>query len=108
MAGLLKFLFFLIIGWYLFKYLMRLLAPFFLKKFTEKMMRKAQENPGGFSGRGFYYQSGNPFNNNSQQRYSAEDGEDVQIDYIPPKNEKSKKRAISKEAGEFIDFEEIN
>src|SRR5699024_4258050 len=55
MAGLLKFLFFLIIGWYLFKYLMRLLAPFFLKKFTEKMMRKAQENTGGFSGRGFYY-----------------------------------------------------
>lgn len=84
---------------------MRLLLPFAMKKLTERMMKKAQEGKGGFT---YTYTSGNPFGPQStyqdnNQRASSSKG-DIQVDYVPPKEEK---RKVAPHAGEFIDFEEV-
>lgn len=84
---------------------MRLLLPFAMKKLTERMMKKAQEGKGGFT---YTYTSGNPFGPQStyqdnNQRNSSSKG-DIQVDYVPPKEEK---RKVAPNAGEFIDFEEV-
>ncbi|MBD1430733.1 MULTISPECIES: DUF4834 family protein [Sphingobacterium] len=91
--------------YYVFKFSMRLLLPYAMKKLTERMMNKAQQGRGGFT---YTYTSGNPFgpqstyqDNNQQQNKS--NGQ-VQVDYVPPREEK---RTVAPNAGEFIDFEEV-
>ena len=101
----LYFILFVIIAYYVFKFSMRLLLPFAMKKLTERMMKKAQEGKGGFT---YTYTSGNPFGPQStyqdnNQRNSSSKG-DIQVDYVPPKEEK---RKVAPNAGEFIDFEEV-
>jgi len=101
----LYFILFVIIAYYVFKFSMRLLLPYAMKKLAERMMKKAQQGQGGFT---YTYTSGNPFGPQStyqdnNQRNTTSKGE-LNVDYVPPKEEK---RKVAPNAGEFIDFEEV-
>lgn len=88
------------------KYLFRLLMPFALRKMTERLMNKVQQQQSaGEGGRTYYYTTGgNPFDQFKQQTPPKKEGE-VRVDYVPQDEAKSKKGTQT--AGEFVDFEEI-
>lgn len=85
--GLLKTIFFLLLFYYGFKFLARLFAPFLIKKATETIKKKAEQQ---FRGQ-----------QNQQQTSSVKEGETI-IDKAPKKNQQSKNSV-----GEYVDFEEI-
>ncbi|MEI5985750.1 MULTISPECIES: DUF4834 family protein [Sphingobacterium] len=96
---LIYFIISVVVFYYLFKFGMRLLLPFFMKKVAEKIMNGQQgqyANEGPQQGR---YQD--PFS--QFKRESRQDGK-VRVEYTP---EKSKKGKGTETAGEFIDFEEV-
>lgn len=100
----------IIVAYYVFKFSMRLLFPYALKKLTERMMKKAQNGQGGFT---YTYGGGSPFGQaqsfggdafkSNTQSNNRSDGQ-VRVDYVPQREDKGKGTAT---AGEFIDFEEI-
>lgn len=79
-----KTLFILLLIYLGFKYLFRLFAPFLIKKATETIKKKAEQQ----------FQ-------NQQPKSSVKEGETV-IDKAPKKNKQSKDSV-----GEYVDFEEI-
>ena len=85
--GLLRTIFFILLFYYVFKFLARLFAPLLLKKAAETMKKKAEQQ---FQGK--------------QQQYknSVPEGETV-IDTQPRNKQKSKSSV-----GEYVDFEEID
>jgi ABC-type bacteriocin/lantibiotic exporter with double-glycine peptidase domain len=83
--GLLKTLFFILLLYYVFKFLLKLLAPFLVKKVADTMQKKAEEQFG-----------------NQQPKSSVKEGETT-IDKAPKANQQSKNSA-----GEYVDFEEID
>lgn len=91
--------------YYVFKFSMRLLLPFAMKKLAERVMKKAQQGQGGFT---YTYTSGNPFGPQSSyqdfNKNSNSSKGELHVDYVPPKEEK---RKVAPNAGEFIDFEEV-
>ena len=89
--GLLKFLLVAIAVLWLVRMIARLLFPWAMRKMAERVMGKAQQQ---------YSRGGNPYQQNN--RRTRPEGK-VSIDYVPP--QPSKKGA--KQAGEFVDFEEI-
>ncbi|MVZ63264.1 DUF4834 family protein [Sphingobacterium humi] len=94
------FLISIILFYYLFKFGMRLMLPFFMRKMAERLMGKQQQ----YANEGPFQQSyGDAFKQYSQREKRAEGK--VQVDYMPPKEKKSKKGTAT--AGEFIDFEEV-
>lgn len=103
----LYFILIVIAAYYAFKFSMRLLLPFAMKKLAERMIKKAQQSQGGFT-----YTTGNPFGQQSnygdsyqgyeQSNKSSDDK--IRVDYVPPKEEK---RKGTTHAGEFVDFEEV-
>lgn len=82
--GLLKIILTLLLIYYAFKLLMRLLAPFLMKKAVEKMQKKAEQQFG-----------------KQQQETTVKEGETV-IDKKPSNTKQS-----NKDVGEYVDFEEI-
>lgn len=101
----LYFILFVIAAYYALKFSMRLLLPYAMKKLTERMIKRAQQGRGGFT---YTYTSGNPFGQQStyhdyNQQENTSKGE-IEIDYVPPRQEK---RKVGASAGEFIDFEEV-
>lgn len=87
---------------------MRLLLPFAMRKLTERMLKKAQQQSQGQYnyGGGNPFGSNNPFGDAQQQSYrkqSSKEGK-VKVDYVPTQESKGKGAAT---AGEFIDFEEV-
>lgn len=103
--GLLYFILFVVAFYYIFKFSMRLLLPFAMKKLTERMMKKAQQQSQGqynYGGSTNPFGSGNPFGG-SYQKQNGKDGK-IQVDYVPSQEPKRKGTAT---AGEFIDFEEV-
>ncbi len=82
--GLLKTLFFIFVCYYVFKYLLKLLAPFLVKKVTDTIQKKAEQQFG-----------------NQQSKNAVKEGETI-IDKTPIANQQSKNSA-----GEYVDFEEI-
>lgn len=98
----LKIVIFIIAFYYLFKFGLRLLMPFLIKKVTERVFKKAGEQQYGQFGNGrgtFFYGS---FGQKPQEEPKSEGK--VKVDYIPPKEEQ---KTGAKTAGEFIDFEEV-
>lgn len=96
----------IILFYYVFKFSMRLLLPYAMKKLAERMMKKSQQSQGGFT---YTYGNGAPFGNNNpfgqQQNSNAhKPNNKVQVDYVPQAEEK---RKGTETAGEFIDFEEV-
>lgn len=89
--GLLKFLLVAIAILWLVRMIVRLVFPFAMRKMAEKVMSNAQQQ----------YQNGNPYQQQANRR-TRPDGK-VHIDYVPP--QQAKKGA--KNAGEFVEFEEI-
>lgn len=92
------FLISVVLFYYLFKFGIRLLMPFFFRKIAEKLMNGRQsefahDQPGA-----------NPFERHSQQ--ARPDGK-VRVEYMPPKENKKKTGSGPSTAGEFIDFEEV-
>lgn len=83
--GLLKIILTLLLIYYAFKLLMRLLAPFLMKKAVEKMQKKAEQQFG-----------------KQQQETTVKEGETV-IDKKPSNTKQS-----NKDVGEYVDFEEID
>ena len=93
-----------ILFYYAFKFGMRLLLPFAMKKLTERMMKKAQQGQGGFT---YTYGTGNPFGSQNpfeQQANERKPDGKVKVDYMPQVEER---RKGTETAGEFIDFEEV-
>jgi hypothetical protein len=84
LIGLLRTIFFIIIFYYVAKFLMRLFAPFLIKKVAEKMQEQAQQQYG------------------NQQKSTVKEGETV-IDKAPRNQRQSKD-----DVGEYVDFEEID
>lgn len=84
LIGLLRTILFIILFYYIIKFLMRLFAPFLIKKVAEKMQEKAQQQYG------------------NQQQTSVKEGETV-IDKAPRNQRQSKD-----DVGEYVDFEEID
>lgn len=82
--GLLRTIFYILLFYYGFKFLMRLFAPFLIKKVAEKMQEKAQQQYG------------------NQQQSTVKEGETV-IDKAPRNQRQSKD-----DVGEYVDFEEID
>ena len=82
--GLLKTLFFIFVCYYAFKFLLKLLAPFLVKKVADTMQKKAEQQFG-----------------NQQPKSAVKEGETI-IDKAPRENKQSKNSA-----GEYVDFEEI-
>jgi predicted membrane protein len=89
--GLLKTIFFIIFFVYAFKFLARLFAPFLIKKATETIKKKAEQQFRGQQG-----QQG------QQQGSSVKEGETI-IDKKPAGEQESKKSV-----GDYVDFEEID
>lgn len=92
--------------YYAFKFGMRLLLPFAMKKITERMMKKAQQSQGSYT-----YTNGNPFGNQNpfggqyqQRQDNSTSAGNIRVDYVPQKEEQRKGAAT---AGEFVDFEEV-
>lgn len=83
--GLLKTLFFILLFYYGFKFLARLFAPFVMKKVSDTIQKKAEQQFGG-----------------QQQQNTVKEGETI-IDSTP-KNKQQSKNSI----GEYVDFEEID
>ncbi|TDQ76582.1 DUF4834 family protein [Sphingobacterium yanglingense] len=108
--GLLYFILFVVAFYYIFKFSMRLLLPFAMRKLTERMMKKAQQQGQGqynYGGAGNPFGNGSPFGGASQQQsqrgtYTKE--VKIKVDYVPTQESKRKGTAT---AGEFIDFEEV-
>lgn len=102
MSTLLYFILFTVVFYYVFKFSMRLLLPFAIRKLTDRMMKKAQHTQ-------YTYGYGQPFGqSNSNNRTSHEssrqtDGK-VRVEYMPPQEEKRKGAST---AGEFVEFEEV-
>ncbi|MGJ1205174.1 DUF4834 family protein [Sphingobacterium lactis] len=96
------FLISVVLFYYLFKFGMRLLMPFFMRKVAEKIVngQQGQYANGGPSQQGY----GDPFGQFRQTNSTRADGK-VRVDYMPPKE--SKDRKGTETAGEFIDFEEV-
>ena len=94
--GLLKFLVIAIAVLWLVRVIARLLFPWAMRKMAEKVMGNAQRQ---YEYRNTTFRGTNP---NPKERRQP-DGK-VRIDYMPPQD-KSKNGA--KNAGEFVDFEEI-
>lgn len=86
MSGLLKFLAIFILLYYLFRLIMRYVAPLLFARFV----RKAQENMMGDQGR-------------TAKTKPKKEGE-VKVDYVPEKKRTGKKDNL----GDYTDFEEIN
>lgn len=84
LIGLLRTILFILLFYYGFKFLMRLFAPFLIKKVAEKMQEKAQQQYG------------------NQQQSTVKEGETV-IDKAPRNQRQSKD-----DVGEYVDFEEID
>ncbi|NCT08832.1 MAG: DUF4834 family protein [Flavobacteriia bacterium] len=82
--GLLKTILIILLFYYGFKFLMRLFAPFLIKKVAEKMQEQAQQQYG------------------NQQQSTVKEGETV-IDKAP-RNQRQNKDDV----GEYVDFEEID
>jgi len=87
--GLLKTIFFIIFFVYAFKFLARLFAPFLIKKATETIKKKAEQQFRGQQGQ-------------QQQKSSVKEGETI-IDKKPISEQESKKSV-----GDYVDFEEID
>ncbi|WP_189663254.1 MULTISPECIES: DUF4834 family protein [unclassified Polaribacter] len=85
MVGLLKTLFFFFLFYYIFKILVKLLAPFLVKKVADTMKKKAEEQ---FRGQ--------------QPKSTVKEGETI-IDKAP-KNTAQTKNSV----GDYVDFEEID
>lgn len=93
----------LILFYYAFKFGMRLLLPFAMKKLSERMMKKANQGQGGF----YTFGAENPFSaNENYNRSSKQSNNDAQVrvEFVP---KTAHKRKGTETAGEFIDFEEI-
>jgi hypothetical protein len=84
LLGLLRTIFFIILFYYVVKFLMRLFAPFLIKKVAEKMQEQAKQQYG------------------NQQHSSVKEGETV-IDKAP-----RNQRQTKDDEGEYVDFEEID
>lgn len=91
--GLLKFLFIAIAILWLLRILARLLFPWAMRKMAQKVMGDAQ-GP-------YQYRPYQDFTSRQRQP----DGK-IRIDYVPPQH-KSATRKGAKNAGEFVEFEEI-
>ena len=83
--GLLKTLFILGVIYYVFKYLVKLFAPFLMKKAAETIKKKAEQQFGG-----------------KQQKSTVPEGQTV-IDK-QPRNQQQSKDTV----GEYVDFEEVD
>lgn len=83
--GLLKILFYILLFYYAFKFLGKLLAPFLLKKVADTVQKKAEQQFGG-----------------QQPTNNIKEGETI-IDKAP-KNSAQSKNSV----GEYVDFEEID
>lgn len=77
--GLIRFIIIIAIAYYSFKFIGRILAPFALKYFVNKLNQ-------------------NPDNQHVEQKPEGE----VTIEYIPEKNSK-----LSQDIGEYTDYDEI-
>ncbi|MDP5092708.1 MAG: DUF4834 family protein [Polaribacter sp.] len=84
LIGLLRTILFIILFYYVVKFLMRLFAPFLIKKVAEKIQEQAKQQYG------------------NQQQSTVKEGETV-IDKAP-RNQRQSKDDI----GEYVDFEEID
>ncbi|MEC3881409.1 DUF4834 family protein [Parapedobacter sp. 10938] len=92
--GLLKFLVIAIAVLWLVRLVARLLFPWAMRKMAEKVMGNAQQQ----------YQQGNTtFRGANPSGRRQPDGK-VRIEYMPPQD---KPKNGAKNAGEFVDFEEI-
>lgn len=87
LLGLLKTLFYIYIGFHLFRLISRLLMPFILRFFMKKAQRNFQQQFGQRQG----------------QATPRKEGE-VSVDYAPKKEQKSSKPTM----GEYVDFEEVD
>ncbi|NGM60456.1 DUF4834 family protein [Sphingobacterium sp. SGG-5] len=103
MSTLIYFILFTVAFYYLFKFTMRLVLPFALRKLTERMMKKAQHTQYTYDGYGQPFGQSHTGNNTQQNSTRSKDGK-VRVDYVPPQEEKRKGTAT---AGEFVDFEEV-
>lgn len=92
--GLLKFLFIIIAVLWLVRVVARLLFPWAMRKMTEKVM--------GDTRRQYQYKS-TTFRGSGPDNRHQPDGK-IRIDYMPPQD---KPKNGAKNAGEFVDFEEI-
>lgn len=102
----LKFILITFAVYFVVRFLFKLFLPFAMRKAAEKLMKKAQEQGGAYSGQGqggtFYYE----FNGQRHQENKRSQAEGkIQVDYIPPKE--TPERKGTETAGEFVDFEEI-
>lgn len=108
--SLLYFILSVVAFYYIFKFSMRLLLPFAMRKLTERMLKKAQQQSQGqynYGGGGSPFGSSNPFGEAQQQQSYKKQGTKegkVKVDYVPNQESKGKGAAT---AGEFIDFEEV-
>jgi hypothetical protein len=102
MSTLLYFILFTVAFYYIFKFTMRLVLPYAMRKLTERMMKKAQQS----GGTTYTYTTGDPFGQYRQQSSQSRGQADgkVRVDYVPQQEDKRKGTAT---AGEFIDFEEV-
>lgn len=106
MDAILGFLFWVIVLIFLFRMVFKYLVPFLLKRKLEKMM-------GGKMGQNPFGQAFNDFGNaaNAQQEREKErakhqkDNGKTHVDYVPPKD---KKKFSLGDAGEYVDFEDVN
>jgi|SRR5690606_19080101 len=92
--GLLKFLFIAIAVLWLVRVVARLLFPWAMRKMAEKVMGDARRQ---------YQYKNTAFRGAGPNEQRQSDGK-VRIDYMPPQN---KPKNGAKNAGEFVDFEEI-
>ena len=90
MGGLLKFLLVVILVLWLVRMVARLVFPWAFRKVAGRMQAEAQRQYNQATGR-------------QQERRAAPEGE-IRIDYVPPQVKTSDR---GKQAGDFVDFEEI-
>lgn len=82
-----NFLLFILITYFVFIILFRLVVPFLLKRFVNRMQKNIfNQNP----------------NNYYQHQPKTKKKGDVSIDFIPPKSKSS-----TDKVGEYVDYEEI-
>ncbi|SMO60652.1 DUF4834 family protein [Solitalea koreensis] len=98
MGALIRFIFEIIVIMWLIRVLLRFVAPFLFTSIARKAQRQAEE---------FYQQQQRQYQYQQNQYQHSQPKGSIHVDYVPPTATEKRKPKLDN-AGDFVDYEEVN